>query len=91
MFSLSLAVGQSLSCSCGTSPCQTPVCCQSGSYTLDECGCCMTCAKAEQEVCGGPFRINGNCAAGLRCLRQCGEERLGESPNIYLKNVRVRV
>jgi len=68
----SLAVAESLSClPCGSYPCQTPVCCDSGYYTLDECGCCLTCAKAEDEVCGGPFRIAGNCAAGLRCLRQC--------------------
>merc|ERR1711981_1069583 len=66
-----VALAQSLSCACGSSPCQTPVCCDSGFYTLDECGCCLTCAKAEDEVCGGPFRIAGNCAAGLRCLRQC--------------------
>jgi len=66
-----LAVADSLSCACGSSPCQTPVCCDSGYYTLDECGCCLTCAKDIDEVCGGPFRIAGNCAAGLRCLRQC--------------------
>ena len=55
-------------------PCvQTPQCCDSGFYTLDECGCCLTCAKPEGAVCGGPFRIAGQCAAGLRCLRQCGQ------------------
>lgn len=52
---------------------QTPQCCDSGFYTLDECGCCLTCAKPEGAVCGGPFRIAGQCAAGLRCLRQCGQ------------------
>ena len=53
-------------------PCvQTPQCCDSGFYTLDVCGCCLTCAKPEGAVCGGPFRIAGQCAAGLRCLRQC--------------------
>merc|ERR1711976_125381 len=66
-----VALGSALSCNCGAAPCQTPVCCDSGFYTLDECGCCLTCAKAEDQECGGPFRIAGQCAAGLRCLRQC--------------------
>jgi len=78
-----LAVAESLSCSCGSSPCQTPVCCDSGYYTLDECGCCLTCAKAEDEVCGGPFRIAGNCAAGLRCLRQCDCQTVQGSQCIF--------
>ena len=73
---VSLAVGSALSCNCGSSPCRTPVCCTSGYYTLDECGCFLTCAKAEDEECGGPFRIAGNCAAGLRCLRQCGGQEM---------------
>jgi len=60
-----------LSCSCGTSPCQTPVCCESGQYTLDACGCCLTCAKDDGQKCGGPFRTQGTCAGGLRCLRKC--------------------
>merc|ERR550532_670976 len=66
-----IALGSGLSCNCGSAPCQTPVCCDSGFYTLDECGCCLTCAKDENQECGGPFRIAGQCAAGLRCLRQC--------------------
>jgi len=64
-----LAAG--LSCSCGVSPCQTPACCPSGRYTWDECGCCLVCAKAEGETCGGPFRVAGTCQEGSRCLRQC--------------------
>ena len=36
---------------------QTPVCCPSGMYTLDECGCCLTCAKDFGETCGGPFQV----------------------------------
>merc|ERR1712038_1074774 len=39
VFAACLSVALSLSCSCGTFPCQTPVCCPSGMYTLDECGC----------------------------------------------------
>ena len=37
---------------------QTPVCCPSGMYTLDECGCCLTCAKDFGEKCGGPFQVD---------------------------------
>jgi len=47
------------------------VCCESGAYTLDECGCCLTCAKDEGTKCGGPFGVSGTCASNLRCLRQC--------------------
>merc|ERR1711892_1437204 len=65
------AVSYSLSCTCGSSPCQTPVCCEPGQYTLDACGCCLTCAKDEAQKCGGPFRTEGTCAGGLRCLRKC--------------------
>ena len=53
---------------------QTPVCCESGQYTLDACGCCLTCAKDDGQKCGGPFRVEGRCAGGLRCLRKCGED-----------------
>ena len=37
---------------------KTPVCCPSGMYTLDECGCCLTCAKDFGETCGGPFQVD---------------------------------
>merc|ERR1712098_410534 len=73
----------SLSCACGSSPCQTPVCCESGEYTLDECGCCLTCAKAEGQRCGGPFRIAGTCGQDLRCLRQCECNTVSEKPCIF--------
>jgi len=67
----SVGVSYGLSCFCGSSPCQTPVCCESGQYTLDSCGCCLTCAKDDGQKCGGPFRTEGRCAGGLRCLRKC--------------------
>merc|ERR1711976_559697 len=57
---------------CGLYPCETPVCCPSGELTLDVSGCCPVCAKAENELCGGPWNINGNCAKDLNCLRTCG-------------------
>jgi len=72
-----------LSCACGSSPCQTPVCCESGEYTKDECGCCLTCAKAEGQRCGGPFRIAGSCSDNLRCLRQCECKTVSEADCIF--------
>merc|ERR1712083_1277020 len=68
----SVAAVSGLSCFCGTAPCQTPTCCDSGRYTKDACGCCLTCAQPEDGDCGGPFQTTGTCAAGLRCLRKCG-------------------
>lgn len=64
---------EALSCPpCGKYPCQDPVCCESGFYTKDVCGCCTTCAKPEGEVCGGPWgSSSGTCARGSRCLRNC--------------------
>ena len=38
---------------------QPPACCESGYYTLGACGCCYVCAKADQDVCGGPWDIAG--------------------------------
>ena len=46
-----------------------PHCCESGMYTYDECGCCLTCAKSELQPCGVS---NGQCAKGLQCLKPCG-------------------
>jgi len=67
-----VAAVHSLSCApCGAEPCQNPVCCESGLYTTDACGCCLTCAKGEGQSCGGPFGVSGTCGQGLRCFRQC--------------------
>eukprot|EP00096_Caligus_rogercresseyi_P014325 TRINITY_DN681_c0_g1_i1.p1 TRINITY_DN681_c0_g1~~TRINITY_DN681_c0_g1_i1.p1 ORF type:complete len:303 (-),score=60.90 TRINITY_DN681_c0_g1_i1:130-1038(-) len=62
---------QGLSCFCGAAPCELPTCCESGSYTLDACGCCPVCAKGEDQTCGGPFRTSGNCDVGLSCVKKC--------------------
>ena len=51
---------------------QTPKCCPSGKLTLDACGCCQVCAKAQNEICGGPWYTSGQCASGLDCLKECG-------------------
>jgi len=48
-----------------------PSCCESGAYTLDECGCCQKCAKAELQTCGGGSDSLGKCGAGLQCLKTC--------------------
>ncbi|TRY74047.1 hypothetical protein TCAL_13217 [Tigriopus californicus] len=63
---------QALSClPCQESPCETPACCESGSYIPGVCGCCQICAKAESSVCGGPWRTSGVCNEGLFCHREC--------------------
>ena len=48
-----------------------PTCCESGQYALDECGCCLKCAKAELQTCGGANDISGRCGNGLQCLKTC--------------------
>ena len=50
-----------------------PTCCESGQYAYDECGCCLKCAKAELQTCGGASDILGLCAQGLQCLKTCSE------------------
>jgi len=63
-------VSHSLCLPCGGSPCQTPVCCKSGEYVKSGyCGCCLQCAKAEGEECGGDWEEKGRCAAGMACTR----------------------
>lgn len=58
-----------------------PNCCESGTYTYDECGCCLTCAKDELQPCGGPSGSHGKCAQGLACLKTCTACRtLGTNP-----------
>lgn len=41
--------------------------CKSGCLTKDRCGCCLVCAKAKNETCGGINNYYGNCADGLYC------------------------
>jgi len=50
---------------------EPPTCCESGQYAFDECGCCLKCAKAELQTCGGASDISGRCADGLQCLKTC--------------------
>jgi len=50
---------------------EPPTCCESGYYAFDECGCCLKCAKAELQTCGGASDISGRCADGLQCLKTC--------------------
>ena len=50
-----------------------PHCCESGQYTKDECGCCLTCAKSELQPCGGPSGAHGKCESGLQCLKTCSK------------------
>ncbi|XP_031566431.1 four-domain proteases inhibitor-like [Actinia tenebrosa] len=58
----------SLSCmSCDQVKCKTPTC-KSGVGFKDMCGCCDTCAKTEQQHCGGPWNMNGICDKGLSCV-----------------------
>ncbi len=74
---LNLLVNDVEACLCRVIPnysCPPPPhCCESGEYTFDECGCCMTCAKAELQECGGPSEENGKCASGLQCLKTCSK------------------
>ena len=41
--------------------------CTSGCLTKDRCGCCLVCAKAKGEYCGGINDHQGYCADGLYC------------------------
>jgi len=36
-------------------------------YRVDNCGCCLVCAKLEGESCGGFYGAAGFCAKYLRC------------------------
>ena len=56
---------------CDQATCQTPTCCDSGYLTKDVCRCCLVCAKAEGEACGGNWGTAGTCARGMRCLTKC--------------------
>ena len=62
-----------------------PPCCESGEYSLDKCGCCPVCARAELERCGGAEDVLGRCGAGLQCLKTCSES-LPLLPSLSLTN-----
>ena len=57
--------GQEMKCPKCEEP---PKKCNSGYYIRGPpCGCCLVCAKAENESCGGPGGYKGYCALGLHC------------------------
>nr|API81348.1 venom toxin [Hemiscorpius lepturus] len=58
-----------LSCRfCDSSQCPPPPTnCPVGTVR-DVCGCCLVCAKAENEPCGGFPGIFGKCGKGLKCV-----------------------
>lgn len=45
-----------------------------GGYTVGVCGCCRTCAKVENEQCGGEHNYLGRCDRGLTCESQLPTE-----------------
>ena len=45
-------------------------CCPSGEQVFGICGCCPTCAKAENESCGGLWGMEGKCATGFDCKQE---------------------
>ncbi|XP_076038349.1 venom protein 302-like [Oratosquilla oratoria] len=62
---------QGLTCvPCHDVKCQPliPSTCRAGTES-DLCGCCNVCAKAQYDVCGGPWFAHGKCGKGLFCLR----------------------
>lgn len=54
-------------CTCNQLTCDMPVNCTHG-LVLDQCGCCMVCARGIREVCGGGPDGPGVCATGLQCV-----------------------
>ncbi|XP_076366867.1 venom protein 302-like [Tachypleus tridentatus] len=39
-------------------------------FTVDVCGCCEVCAKAEGETCGGEWNKEGSCGRRLSCVHE---------------------
>uniref|UniRef100_A0A1W7R951 Venom protein n=1 Tax=Hadrurus spadix TaxID=141984 RepID=A0A1W7R951_9SCOR len=63
------ASAMSLSClMCGTFECPPPPNNCPAGLVKDACGCCLVCAKAENESCGGLSNIFGKCGHGLKCV-----------------------
>ncbi|XP_059841600.1 cysteine-rich motor neuron 1 protein isoform X1 [Hypanus sabinus] len=60
--------GRALVClPCDESKCEEPRNC-SGSILMGFCGCCATCAKQQNETCGGVYGVYGTCDLGLHCV-----------------------
>lgn len=53
-------------CTCNQLTCDNAVNCSNGEV-LDQCGCCMVCARGKGETCGAG-RAWGVCAKGLQCV-----------------------
>jgi len=76
---------EGLSCPPGarSGPSSTPVCCLSGYLTTDACGTREVCAKAENDMCGGPWNTRGRCARNLQCLVRCPCFAKGADPKSF--------
>lgn len=55
-------------CTCNQLTCNNPIDCIYG-VVLDQCGCCMMCARGKGDSCGGGSeRSGGVCGKGLQCV-----------------------
>ena len=89
--------------SCERDRCEPPADCAHG-HVLDDCSCCLVCARGLNDTCHGPYAQLGRCAQHLVCLTQPlpGEEPsphdegvcrpLGESAahSFFYENYKVR-
>lgn len=73
--SAGVLLADGLSCDCGSSPCEAPVCCDSGYTVYPACPCCRECAGGPGQKCGGLFNLAGKCAKGLYCFRWCRRDQ----------------
>jgi len=71
-----LISANALSCfgPCNSEDCPEVQCAEGVGKRWDVCGCCMECAKAEGETCGGLWDTNGYCDEGLTCAAPIVEE-----------------
>ena len=55
--------------SCERDRCEPPADCAHG-HVLDDCSCCLVCARGLNDTCHGPYAQLGRCAQHLVCLTQ---------------------